>query len=186
VNVAAEALPERYERYRRAIAGEPLPCAIVDLDALDENVRRMLARVDGSRATVRVASKSVRCAPLLRYLLAKSARMRGLMCYSAREAAHLAHLGFDDLLVAYPSVQPADLAAVTQAHERISIAVDCAEHVDALAAAAKRAGVVCRAVVDVDPSFRVSGLHLGLRRSPIHTVAEAMALVDRIAREPAW
>ncbi|MCC6806408.1 MAG: alanine racemase [Deltaproteobacteria bacterium] len=182
---AAEGERQRYERYKRAIAGEPMPCALVDLDAVDENVRRMLAVVEGLKATVRVASKSIRCAPLLKYILGRSERMKGLMCYSAREAAWLSELGFDDQLVAYPSVQRADLAAVCAHPDRISIAVDCEVHVRALADAAARAGVVAKAVIDFDPSLRLSGgrVHLGVRRSPLHTVDEIMRVVDRIAAE---
>lgn len=182
--VARESLAARYERYKRAIAGEAMPCAIVDLDAVDENFRRLLARV-GPRATVRLATKSVRSAAIIRYLLERSDRMRGLMCYSAREAAYLAEKGFDDLLVAYPTVQRADLAAVCQHASKISLAVDCGEHIEAAAAAAERAGVVCRVVIDIDSSLRfLSGrVHLGTRRSGLHLAREVVAFADRIARD---
>ena len=32
-----------WDRYKKALEGEPLPCAFVDLDALDANIDRLLA-----------------------------------------------------------------------------------------------------------------------------------------------
>lgn len=43
------------------IAGEPLPCAIVDLDALEANVAALAAPLRNSGKTLRVATKSLRC-----------------------------------------------------------------------------------------------------------------------------
>jgi D-serine deaminase-like pyridoxal phosphate-dependent protein len=57
-------------------------------------------------------TKSIRSVAILRRVLASGAPFRGLMCYSPAEAAWLASQGFDDLLVAYPSVEPEDLRAV--------------------------------------------------------------------------
>ena len=97
--LAASALsPARdYATYRAIFAGRRMPFAYVDLDLFHRNVRDVLTRAGGKR--VRVASKSVRCVALLRRLLAADPTIRGLMCFSAREAVYLAGLGFDDLLI---------------------------------------------------------------------------------------
>ncbi len=168
-----------YERYKALLKDESLPCGLVDLDAVDENMRRLNARVAGGRATIRVASKSVRSRELLRYLLDQGGKQyQGLLCYSVREAAWLAENGFKDLLVAYPTIRDVD-TAIAQ-HEQVSLAVDSEAHVSAIADAAERANVRMRVVIDVDSSLRVGPLHLGVRRSPIHSVQEMLALVDRI------
>ena len=85
--------------------GQRLPCAVVDLDALERNVDRIRERLEGKRC--RVASKSVRHVGLLRRILRRGgASFQGLMCFTAEEAVFLHAQGFRDLLVAYPTLQP--------------------------------------------------------------------------------
>src|SRR5579859_1143368 len=99
-----------YERFKRAVSGERLPCALVDLDAFDANVALVASRVAPRGKTLRLATKSVRSPLLIRRALERGGSVfRGLMCFAATEAAFLAEQGQDDLLVAYPSVQKADL-----------------------------------------------------------------------------
>src|SRR3546814_6962569 len=59
---------------------------------------------------------------------------KGLLCYSAREAAWLATQGFDDLLVAYPTVVREDLEAAalaTRAGTTLTLMIDDARQIDA-------------------------------------------------------
>ncbi len=91
-----------WEGYRDAVAGEALPLAWLDAAAFEANRLAVLRRA-GTRP-VRLATKSIRVRALLRSILASDARFRGLMCFSAREAAWLAGHWFDDLLVAYPTL----------------------------------------------------------------------------------
>jgi hypothetical protein len=98
---------DRYAYYRQAIAGRPLPLAFVDLEAFDHNAG-VLAGLAGGKP-IRVATKSLRCPALLRRVLARGPAFRGLMAWAVPEAAFLSVQGFDDILVAYPSVQPAEL-----------------------------------------------------------------------------
>ena len=65
----AETAAQRYERYTRALNGRPLPAALLDLDALDANLERLVSTVRGSGKILRLATKSLRCVELLRYLL---------------------------------------------------------------------------------------------------------------------
>ncbi|HEY1388044.1 MAG TPA: hypothetical protein VGF38_05825, partial [Ktedonobacterales bacterium] len=78
-------LPYDYGYYRQAFAGRTMPLAWLDLNLLDENIRAILGRA-GSK-NVRIASKSVRSVAVLRRILAASPVFRGLMCFTAREAA---------------------------------------------------------------------------------------------------
>jgi D-serine deaminase-like pyridoxal phosphate-dependent protein len=177
-----------WERYRRAIAGVPLPAALVDLDAFDANAARLLDLARQGGKTLRVATKSLRTPALVRRFRELGAdTARGLMVYAATEAAFLAAQGFDDLLLAYPTLQGSDvdlLAGVAKTGKIVSTAVDAPEQLDALAAAAGRAGVRARVTLDVDVAFHAAGLSLGVRRSPLRELEDVLALADRIAREP--
>ena len=175
-----------YQRLKQAIAGEPLPLALVDLDALDRNFDRLLASARGKK--LRIASKSVRCPALLRYLADRAGpAVIGLMTYTAAETEFLASEGWKDLLLAYPTVQPSDLQALVRAnqHSTAAVAVDSAEQTDALSVAAAAAGVSVPVVIDVDMSYRpIEALHLGVRRSPLRSAAAVVALARRILTSP--
>ncbi|MEI8257716.1 MAG: alanine racemase [Deltaproteobacteria bacterium] len=176
----------QYERYRRLLADEVLPAALVDLDAVDRNVETLLAPVRANGKTLRLASKSVRCVALLRHVIARGAgTIRGVMTYTAAETLHLATRGFDDLLLAYPTVRTRDLEAMADANARGAWAatiVDCSEHLDAIERVAAERGVELPVVIDVDVSYRPVGdrVVVGVRRSPVRTVEAAVALAERV------
>lgn len=178
----------RWEDFVRALRGERLPAALVDLDALERNVDRLVRALGDGDKTLRVASKSVRHVGLLRRILARGgARVRGLMCFTLEEACFLADEGFDDLLVAYPSVQRAALDAVAQRVRRgavIRLMADHLAHVEAYAAAGRAAGVTLEALVDLDVSYEAlrGRVHLGVRRSPIRSARKVAELARAAAR----
>lgn len=170
-----------YEYYRRALHRHSLPAALVDMELFEANLAAILARA--GNLPVRLASKSVRCLALLRHALASHARLRGLMCFHAREACMLAANGFDDLLVAYPTLQHDDIRAVCeQIHHgaTITLMVDCPEHVHRLAAVAGEAGVRLPLCLDVDMSMRLPGLNFGVFRSPVRGVETALEVYQAI------
>jgi D-serine deaminase-like pyridoxal phosphate-dependent protein len=175
-----------WARLRRAIAGEPLPTALIDLDALDANVARLLAPARGAGKRVRIASKSIRVPAVMKHVAAQSdGVVNGVMAYAAGECPMLVEQGWRDVLVAYPTVQPSDLACVVDANlagGSVSLIVDSEAHVNAIARAAAARGACVPLVIDVDMSFRPRrGVHLGVRRSPLREPAEVVALASRIA-----
>jgi D-serine deaminase-like pyridoxal phosphate-dependent protein len=175
-----------WERLRRAVRDEPLPLALVDLDAFDANVARLVGSARAAKKRLRVASKSVRCPSLLaRIRDAGPGVVFGVMAYSARECGLLLEHGWDDVLVAYPTVQADALATVARANAngaRCAIVVDCVAHVDALARAAREMGAQVPAIVDVDVSFRPAArVHVGVRRSPLRTARDVTDLAAYIA-----
>lgn len=172
-----------YDYYRRAFAGRPMPFAWLDLDLLDANIRAIVGGA-GSKH-VRVASKSVRSVAVLRRILAASPIFRGLMCFTAREAAWLAQQGFDDLLIGYPTWHSDDLAAVARATAngaRITLMVDCVAHVEQVEAVAQQHGVRLPLCLEIDMTLAVPGLHFGVWRSPLQTPEQARPVIERIAR----
>lgn len=157
-----------YAYYKTAFANQPKPFAFVDLDFFDENVLKVAARAGNKK--IRVASKSIRCTALLRRILEHSEQYQGIMCFSAAEAVWLSEQGFDDLLVAYPTLEPTALQGVAQAVKKghqIYLMTDKKEHLQAIEAVGKAAQVVLPVCLDLDVSSRYPGLHFGVHRSSI-------------------
>jgi len=178
-------MPIDYPYLKAAIAGQPLPLALLDLDTLENNALNMLHRA--GTLPIRLGTKSIRCVDVLRRVQRLSPRFQGLLCFSAREAVWLADLGFDDLLVAYPTVDLADIDAVAGAIARgakITLMVDDPEQVVALAARARAHRVRLRLAIDLDCSTAEPGLYFGVRRSPIQTPDAALGLATAITMHP--
>ncbi|PRY51613.1 D-serine deaminase-like pyridoxal phosphate-dependent protein [Knoellia remsis] len=159
----------------RATAGLPTPLVAVDLDAFDANAADLTRRAAGR--PIRVASKSVRCRSLLRRVLDRPG-FAGVMAYAVREAVWLARHGFTDVFVAYPSTDVEAIRAIAADDElraEITLAVDSVEHVAFLTEAVGPAPGL-RVALDVDCSVRLGRLHLGVRRSPLRTPDDAVAV----------
>lgn len=170
-----------YADFVRLLEGQPLPAAIVDLDAVGRNAERLERAVAGSGKTLRVASKSIRHVGLLRRLLARSEPVfRGLMCFTAAEAGFLSEQGFDDLLVAYPSVDRHGLDAVAArvaAGSTIRLMADHRAHLEAYAEAGRAAGVTLETLVELDVAYQPVGkVHLGVLRSSRRDAAAVVEL----------
>jgi D-serine deaminase-like pyridoxal phosphate-dependent protein len=185
----SERADEQYARYTRALAREPLPCALVDLDAVDANVDALIAPLVSAGKRLRIATKSLRCPELTDYVAARAGAVTiGLMTYTATETEMLAARGAADLLLAYPTVQPDDLRALIAANReaRAAVVVDHRTQVDALADAAASAAVVVPVVIDLDMAYRPFGErpHLGVRRSPVRTVDDVLRLAETIVTRP--
>ncbi len=171
-----------YRAYKSALEGRRLPAAFVDLDLLDRNIAALRQRARGN--PIRVASKSVRCVSVLRRVLEQPG-FEGVMAFTAAEAAHLAGHGLDDILIAYPTLEASELEqtfAAIRAGTHIVAMVDDLDQVRVLADLAERASVVLPLCIDVDMSLSLPGLHFGVRRSPVRTVADALRVASAIRR----
>ncbi|SDW28244.1 D-serine deaminase, pyridoxal phosphate-dependent [Saccharopolyspora shandongensis] len=160
------------------------PFAVVDLDAFDHNAADLVRRAAGR--PIRVATKSVRCRELLHRVL-QVPGYAGLMCYSLAEAIWLHREGLsDDILVAYPTVDRSalrDLAADPAAAASISLMVDSVDHLDLIDAALGPDRPAIRLCLEVDASWRpLLGLHVGTRRSPVHTAAQTRRIAESVLR----
>jgi D-serine deaminase-like pyridoxal phosphate-dependent protein len=168
------------ERLDAATAHLDPPLAVVDLAAFDANAADLLRRA-GS-APVRLASKSVRVRAVLERAL--GAGLQGILAFTLPEALWLAGHGFEDVVVAYPTVDRAALRELAggPARERVTVMVDCREHLDAIPPGD---GPV-RVCIDVDAGWRPLGgrVRIGVKRSPLHTPEAAAALAREIASRP--
>jgi D-serine deaminase-like pyridoxal phosphate-dependent protein len=172
------------QRLEAATADLDPPFAVVDLDAFDANAADLLRRAGGT--PVRLASKSVRCRTLIERALERG--LQGILAFTLPEALWLAQHGRDDLVVAYPTVDRAALRelAAGPARERVTVMVDCVEHLDAIAAAGARAEAPVRVCLDVDAGWWPLGgrLKIGAKRSPVRTPEQAAALARAVAARP--
>ncbi|MDQ1257534.1 MAG: hypothetical protein QG656_2140 [Candidatus Hydrogenedentes bacterium] len=166
-----------YGYYKQVFAGRLMPFAFVDLDLFDANLEAI--RVRAGKKPICVASKSVRCAALLKRIQSASPQYHSIMAYSAREAVFLAERGFDNILVAYPVLREAqtpELAEALRKGKTITLMVDCREQVEHLDTIAAAAGVTIPLCMDLDMSGRYPGVYFGVRRSSIRTPEQALAL----------
>ena len=178
---SADDVTREYAYYRQVFAGQRMPFAFLDLDLLDANVQRVVARAGQKR--IRVASKSVRCVGALQGILAADERFIGVMCLTAREAVYLASQGIADVLIGYPcsaAADVADVAQATQAGAHIMLMVDDLTQVERIEAVARERDVRLPLCLDIDLSLDLPGLHFGTWRSPLRTVEQARPIVERI------
>ncbi|GAB3964820.1 amino acid deaminase/aldolase [Plantactinospora veratri] len=119
------------------------------------------------------------------------------MTYTLAEAIWLVRSGVtDDVLLGYPTADRqalAQLAADPDLAAKICLMVDSSAQldlVDAVAAAGSRAEL--RTCLDLDASWRPLAdtfggrLHIGIRRSPVHSADEAGTLAGTIAQRPGF
>jgi D-serine deaminase-like pyridoxal phosphate-dependent protein len=184
-----ESAHDTWQRLRKAIEGVPLPCAVVDVDAFRANSVKLNAIARNHKKNLRLATKSVRCPRLIKMLLdGGEGTVRGLMTYTVTEAAFLAEQGHDDLLVAYPSAQKSDaeiLATLSAEGKTVAIVCDDVDQLAVLQTAASKASTKIRICIEIDVSYRpVGGVHLGGRRSPLHTADEVIAFAEKVRAQP--
>jgi D-serine deaminase-like pyridoxal phosphate-dependent protein len=179
-------------RLDRATVGLDPPLAVLDLDALDANADDLVRRAGGK--PIRVASKSVRNRPVLRRVLARPG-FAGILAYALPEALWLS-CGDDpvstDVVVGYPSADRTALrrlAGDETAAARVTLMVDSTDQLDLIDAAVppgRRPDL--RICLDVDASLRTAAgrVHVGVRRSPVHSPADAVALARQVTDRPGF
>ena len=165
------------------------PFAFVDLDAMWSNGDAMLGRA-GTKP-IRVASKSLRCRALLERILVRDERFAGLMTFTLPETLWLAEGGFEDLLLAYPTADREALGelalrSVANPAEAPIVMVDCSEHLDAIESVLGAGAAPVRVCIELDASWWALGgrIKVGPKRSPVHTVEQAVALAREIEGRP--
>ncbi|MGC4877587.1 amino acid deaminase/aldolase [Micromonospora sp. DT43] len=177
------------DRLDRATAHLDPPYAVVDLTAFDANSAALADRAAGK--PIRLASKSVRSRELIGRALARPG-WHGVMAFTLPEAIWLVRAGLsDDVLVAYPSADRAALAELATdptLAAAITLMIDSIgqlDFIDAVRAPGQRAEL--RLCLDLDASWRpLRGVHVGVRRSPVHSARAAGALAATIADRPGF
>ena len=187
-----DSLPPEQRRGRLDAATAQLdpPFAVLDADAMEANAASLVRRAAGK--PIRVASKSVRSRDVLRQVLAIPG-WRGVMAYALPEAIWLCESDVsDDILMGYPTVNRralAQLAGSEQLASRITLMVDSSEQLDLIDSVARPdRREPLRVCLDLDASWRPFGqrVHIGVRRSPLHSAAKVGAMARIVAERPGF
>ncbi|MDO9455026.1 amino acid deaminase/aldolase [Nocardioides sp.] len=179
----------QHARLEHATQHLDAPLAVVDLDAFDANAADLARRAGGT--PIRVASKSVRCRALLQRVLDQEG-YAGVLAFTLAEALWLADgMDVEDVVVGYPTAERAALrrlAADPVLLERVTLMVDSVESLDLVRATVAQVEQPIRICLDLDASLRYldGRVHLGPRRSPVHSVGEAVALARAVAADPVF
>ncbi len=172
-------------QYKRLFKDHRFPLAFVDLNRFDRNVAYVASTQKNSGKTIRVASKSIRSLELIKRVFEKGgSAYRGILAFTMEEAAFLIDNGLDDIIVAYPTVQPSDLDLFIEKTRKgalLSLVADSLDHLKILSRAGDKAGVCLKICLDVDMSFKTLGglVHMGVRRSPVHSPDQVMSLARK-------
>ncbi|MFE2325160.1 amino acid deaminase/aldolase [Streptomyces sp. NPDC059385] len=175
-------------RYDRATAHLDAPLAIVDIEAFDANADDLVRRAGGK--PVRVASKSVRCRALLERVLARPG-FAGIMSYTLAESIWLARAGFEDVLLAYPSVDRAgfgELAGDAKLAGAVTVMVDDPAQLELIDRARDGGSEEIRVCLELDTSLHLFGgrVRVGARRSPLRDPAQLAELARVVAQRPGF
>lgn len=183
------AIDQTHERYEQIFAEVEAPFAFVDLDAMAANAAEMLGRAGGK--PIRVASKSLRCRALTERILRSDPGFAGLMTFTLPETLWLAEQGFENLLLAYPTADTGALSelalrSVANPEGAPIVMVDCSEHLDAIESVLGAGAAPVRVCIDIDASWWALGgrIKFGPKRSPLHTVEQAVTLAQEIDSRP--
>ncbi|MFE4552369.1 MULTISPECIES: amino acid deaminase/aldolase [unclassified Streptomyces] len=175
-------------RYDRATAHLDAPLAIVDLEAFDANADDLVRRAGGK--PIRVASKSVRCRALLERVLARDG-FAGIMSFTLAESIWLARSGFDDVLLAYPSVDTAgyaELAGDPKLAAAVTVMVDDPAQLRLIDEARRGGTETVRVCLELDTSLRLLGgrIRVGALRSPLHSAGQVAEMARTVVARPGF
>jgi D-serine deaminase-like pyridoxal phosphate-dependent protein len=174
-----------YHYYKQVFAGHPMPFAYIDLDLLEHNAHQIATRAGDKQ--IRIASKSIRSVAILKRLLAAHTRFQGIMCFTAQEASYLAAQGFDDLLIGYPTWHEQDISSIARAiaaGTHITLMIDSIDHIHHIETIAQQHAVRIPVCLDLDMALDLPGLHFGVWRSPLRTIAQTRPVIECIIASP--
>ncbi len=151
------------------------PALLVDMDALEWNIRVMADFMKGRRVRLRPHFKTHKCPTICHMQLAAGAK--GISCAKLGEAEVLLTTGVPDVLIANQIVDPAKIARLAGLARgaTVTLCADNADNVRDLSDAAARAGSRLHVLVEVD---------VGMNRCGVKSAEEALALARQVARSP--
>lgn len=151
------------------------PAVIVDLDALEGNLRRLAEYGQQHGLMVRPHTKTHKIPAIARMQI--DSGCHGITVAKTGEAVVMAAGGLDDILVAYPVLgsEKLDRLAALARDRNIIVAMDSAVTAQALSAAAHKAGSTIRLRIEID---------VGMRRCGVSSPEDALALASEIKKLP--
>ena len=168
------------ERLHRHLVGQQgsrrslnTPALVLDLEMLDRNIAEMAAFAKAHKVALRPQSKTHKSADIARRQIAAGAL--GVCCAKLGEAEALAEQGIGSLHITSPVVTPQAIDRLVALNAKVPdlmLVVDHPDNVDALAAAAARAGKPLAVVIDIDP---------GIHRTGVASPEDCVALAKKVA-----
>jgi D-serine deaminase-like pyridoxal phosphate-dependent protein len=151
----------------------PTPALVIDLEALQANLREMAAFFQPRRTKLRPHYKTHKCTHIARMQLETGAI--GITCAKLGEAETLVQAGISNILIANQVVDPRKLARLAELarHARLILAVDQEENLRHVARSTIEAGSEIDVLVEVN---------VGLNRCGVRSKDDALALA-RLAAE---
>jgi D-serine deaminase-like pyridoxal phosphate-dependent protein len=148
------------------------PALLLRRPALERNIAKMAGRFHDAPVRLRPHFKSNKCLHIARLQLAAGAV--GITCAKLGEAEALIDGGVTDILIANQIVGPIKIARLMDLRRRadVMVAVDDADNVAQLSAAATAAGLELRVLVEVDVGMGRCGVRPG---EPALTLARTVA-----------
>lgn len=153
------------------------PALVLDLDALDHNIRRMAALCAERGMGLRPHAKAHKSVQIARRQVVAGAL--GICCATILEAGTMADAGVGGVLLTSPVVTKDKIARLVEVLERsegVGVVVDNADNVDAIATAMAGSGRPLEILIDLDA---------GSARTGVAGCDEALALAARIRERSA-
>ena len=148
------------------------PAAVVDLDRVERNIKRLQAACDAAGVANRPHIKTHK-SPLIA-AMQRDAGAKGITCQKLGEAEVMADAGFEEILISYNILGEEKVARLAALMGKTSmiVCVDNPVSIAAAAEAAARAGNVLPVLIECDT---------GRKRAGVETPAEAVALARMIS-----
>jgi D-serine deaminase-like pyridoxal phosphate-dependent protein len=151
------------------------PFLVVDLDAMERNIARMAEYFAHRPAALRPHLKHHKCTEIARMQL--DAGARGITCATSDELAAAVRAGITDVLMANVVTDRTRLASIAHSASLadVTIAVDSEPSARLASDAATSAGATVHVLIEYD---------VGMRRSGVDAIAEAIELAELVTRLP--
>ncbi|WP_108658327.1 DSD1 family PLP-dependent enzyme [Acuticoccus kandeliae] len=158
-----------------AVADVDTPAMIVDIDAFQRNLRRLMDLTEGSGVLVRPHAKTHKSSTIGKMQMEAGAV--GVCCQKVGEAEALVAGGVSDVYVSNQVVgrRKLDRLARLAGRCRLAVAVDNPDNVAALAEAMATHGATIDVLVEID---------VGAGRCGTRSIPQSVALAEAIARHP--
>ena len=173
---------ELYAKYLSALNNPSVPVLFLDLDALYKNLEWIKANAGNKK--IRIATKSIRSVEVLKIILESHSIFQGLMTFDLREALWLKSLGFNDILMGYPTIDSFSIEELLKDPSGITLMVDRPEHLDFLENKAKTSDKTLNICLDIDLSMDLPGLRFGVYRSWVNSPVRLEDFLKKLKSTP--
>ena len=151
------------------------PCAVVDLDIVDKNIKRAQALCDAAAVHNRPHIKTHKSPYFAKLQIAQGAK--GITCQKLGEAEIMVDEGISDIIVATNVIAAAETGRLSKLLKRAPVRciADSSYTLNAYSKAAKNANVKIGVLIECDT---------GLQRAGVETPSEAIALAKLVKSDP--